>query len=76
MDFEYSVHWVKKRKKRKDITDDMLEIVILDSRIIRDEHRENTFNAISIIPYTGRTLKVVYRKSSRKIFIITAYWLN
>ena len=76
MDFEYSIHWNKKREKRKDITDDMFEIAISSSRIIKDGRWEDAFNAIAIVPYTGRTLKVVYKKSGGKVFIITAYWVN
>ena len=77
MKIEYSVHWLKKKeKKKKDITDDIIEYTIRNSEIFRDKRWEEVFNAAARIPPSGRTLKVVYKKGNQKIFIITAYWLD
>ena len=77
MEIVYSKHWKRKHfKKRKDITNDMIEYAIKNSNELRDKYWENTFNAISRIPPSGRILKVVYKKSEAKVFIITAYWLD
>ncbi len=74
---EYSKHWIRKRlKKRKDITDDIIEYALSNSNELRDKDWEDAFNKISRIPPSGRTLKVVYKKSNGKIFIVTAYWLD
>ena len=73
----YSNHWLKKHlKKRKDITNDMIEFAIKTSRILKDKNWEDAFNAISRIPPSGRILKVIYKKKENEIFIITAYWLD
>ena len=77
MEIEYSKHWLKKHlKKRKDITNDIIEYVLINSREIRDKDWKDALNAISKIQPSGRTLKVVYKKSKGKVFIITAYWLD
>ena len=77
MDIEYSKHWIKKqRDKKEDITRDKIELALKNSQIHRDKYWPEAFNAISQIPPSGRILKVVYKKSDQKIFIITAYWLN
>jgi hypothetical protein len=77
MVIEYSGHWIKKRlKKRKDITSDIIEYALNNSKEIKDREWADTFNAISNIPLSGRTLKVVYKKSKGKIFIVTAFWLD
>ena len=77
MDIIYSDHWCKKHaKKRKDITEDMIEFALKNSRESGDKYWEDAFNAISRIPPSGRILKVVYKKSKEKVFIITAYWLD
>jgi hypothetical protein len=77
MEIEYSKHWIKKRKsKKKDITDDVIEFVLKNSRILKDKYGGDAFNAVLKIPYSGRTLKIVYKKLNQKIFIITAYWLD
>jgi len=76
MDLVYSNHWEKKHKeKRKDITKDMIEFVLLNSSELRDKHWENIFNAVAKVPPMGRTLKVVYKKLKGKIFIITSFWI-
>ncbi|HLD79745.1 MAG TPA: hypothetical protein VJA18_04240 [Candidatus Nanoarchaeia archaeon] len=77
MEIEYSKHWLKKKlKKRKDITNDMIEYALSNSKELRDKEWKDALNAISKIPQSGRTLKVVYKKSKGKVFIITAFWLN
>ena len=62
----YSEHWSKKRKYRKDITDDMLEYAIKNSNEFKDKYWEDALNAISRIPPSGRILKVVYKKELDK----------
>ena len=73
----YSKHWLRKHlKKRKDITLDMIEFALNNSSESIDKYWKDAFNAISRIPPSGRTLKVVYKKSKEKIFIVTTYWLD
>ena len=77
MEIEYSKHWRRKHlKKRKDITNDMIEYTIINSRELKDKDWKDASNAISRIPPSGKILKVVYKKSKGKVFIITAYWLE
>lgn len=76
MELIYSEHWKKKRKYRKDITDDFIELAINNSNILKDKYWEDAFNAISRIPPSGRILKVIYKRVQQKVFIITAYWLD
>ena len=77
MEIEYSKHWLRKHlKKKKDITNDVIEFAIKNSIESRDKYWKDAFNAISRIPPSGRTLKVVYKKSNQKIFIVTTYWLD
>lgn len=77
MEIEFSKHWLKKHiKKKKDITNDAIEFVLINSRETKDKYWKDALNAVSRIPPSGRTLKVVYKKSNQKIFIITAYWLD
>ncbi len=38
MNFIESEHWKKKRKHRKDISDDMIEYVIKNSNILKDKY--------------------------------------
>lgn len=77
MEIEYSKHWIKKQKSnKKDITNDVIEFAIKNSDILKDKYWKEAFNAICKIPPSGRVLKVVYKKINRKVFIITAYWLN
>ena len=77
MDIIFSNHWLRKHsKKRKDITKDMIEFSLRNSRESRDRYWKDAFNVISRIHPSGRILKVVYKKSKEKIFIIIAYWLD
>jgi len=74
---EYSKHWVGKQKsKKKDITNDAIEFAIKNSETLKDKYWKVAFNAVSKIPPSGRTLKVVYKRMNQKVFIITAYWLD
>ena len=74
MEIIYSKHWLRKHfRKRKDITNDLIEFVLKNSKEFEDKYWENAFNAISRIPPSGRVLKVVYKKSKGNIFIITAF---
>lgn len=43
---------------------------------MKDRNWEDTYNAITEIPPSGRMLKVVYKKIQHKVFIVTAYWLD
>ncbi len=77
MEIEYSKHWLKKHlKKKKDITPDVIEFALKNSSESRDKYWRDALNAISRIPPSGRILKVVYKKSKEKIFIVTTYWLD
>ena len=77
MEIEYSKHWLRKhQKKKRDITNDVIECTIKNSRVMNDRNWKEAFNAISRIPPLGRILKVVYKKINEKIFIVTAYWLD
>ena len=77
MSFEYSNHWLRKRRYRKEITDDMIEYAITNSDELKDRYWEEASNAICRIPPSGRILKVVYKKKGKnKYKIITAYWLD
>lgn len=72
-----SKHWAWKRKKRPDITDDIIEYAIAQSILIKDRKWEDLFNAVCKIPPSGRTLKVVWRRlKTQEIKVITAYWLD
>ncbi|MBS3144959.1 hypothetical protein J4208_05240 [Candidatus Woesearchaeota archaeon] len=74
--FKNSEHWLRKRKKRQDITEDIIEYGIRNSDRIRDRHWEDVWNAITRIPPSGRTLKVVYKTEGKDIKILTAYWID
>ena len=51
MEILYSKHWIKKNKrKRKDITNDMLEFALINSTELKDKRWKNVLNAISRIP--------------------------
>jgi hypothetical protein len=76
MPFEYSKHWEIKRRTRSEITLDILEYCIIHSAIIKDKNFSDVLNAITKIPPSGRTLKVVYKIKGKTIKIITAFWLN
>jgi len=45
-----SEHWRRKRKYRKDITDDFIEYAVINSGELRDKYWEDALNAISRIP--------------------------
>jgi hypothetical protein len=54
MDIEYSKHWLKKRaKKKKDITDDVIEYALKNSKKMRDKDWADALDAISRIPPSG-----------------------
>jgi len=76
MELVDSEHWKRKRKYRKDITNDIIEYSIKNSNELKDKNWEDALNAISRIPPSGRILKVVYKKEKSKIKIITAFWLD
>ena len=76
MQFEYSFHWNKKRKHRKDISDEMMEYCIKNSNKIKDKYWNDVFNAMTKISSSGRILKVVYKIKGETIKILTAYWLR
>ncbi len=76
MQFEYSKHWIKKKRYRPDITEDMLEYCVQNSNRLKDKYWEDTWNAISRIPPSGRLLKVIYKHKGKTIKILTAYWLD
>jgi len=72
----YSYHWTKQKKYRPEITDDIIEICINNSKKLKDRIWEGAYNAICKIPTSGRALKVVYKEKGKSIKIITAYWLD
>ena len=76
MDLLDSEHWKRKRKYRKDITNDLIEYAIRNSNQLRDKYWEDALNSICRIPPSGRILKVVYKKEKNRIKIITAFWLD
>ncbi len=76
MKFEYSMHWLRKKRKRKDITYEALEYAIMNSPILRDKYWDDVFNAICEIPPSGRLLKVVYKRKSDRLKILTAFWVH
>ena len=77
MKFEYTFHWKKQKIYRPEITDDLIEICIMNSEKLKDKIWTNAYDAIAKIPPSGRILKVVYRDMGKNIKrIITAYWLN
>ena len=77
MEVIYSKHWLRKHiKKKKDITNEVIEYALKNSREMKDRNWEDTFNIISRIPPSGRMLKVVYKRIKGKIFIVTAYWFD
>ena len=76
MHLEYSEHWIKKKRFRVDITEDILEYATIHFDTVRDLRWEDCINAIGKIPWTGREIKVVYKREGNKIKIVTAYWLT
>lgn len=77
MNIEYSKHWIKKQKiKKKDITNDLIEYALNNSKPLSDKHWKGVLNAVSRVPPSGRILKVVYKIKSNNIFVVTAFWLD
>lgn len=76
MHLDHSIHWLKKRKYRSDITDDLIEYCIQNSNKLKDKYWEDALNAITRVPPSGRILKVVYKIKGKSIKILTAYWLD
>jgi hypothetical protein len=76
MKLEYSRHWQRKRKYRKDITDDLVEYAIMNSTELKDKCWKDALNAICRVPPSGRILKVIYKKKKDKVKIITTFWLD
>jgi len=76
MGFEYSKHWLHKRRFRPEITDDLLEYAINNSNELKDKYWEDASNAVCRVPPSGRILKVVYKRIGKKYKIITAFWLD
>ena len=73
----HSYHWKRKRKSKKDITDDLIEYAVQNSDELRDKYWRNASNALCRVPPVGRMLKVIYRRVGRnEIKIITAFWLD
>jgi hypothetical protein len=62
MKIEHSDYWIKQRKFRPEITDDIIELCILNSDKISDKKWEDAYNAVSRIPPSGRMLKTVYKE--------------
>ena len=76
MKFQYTDHWFEKRKiRRQDIKDYLIEYCILNSPRIKDRKWEGAYNAICRIPPSNVLLKVVYIIEGKGIKIITAYWI-
>lgn len=77
MELIESYHWERKRRKRKDITDEFIVYAIHNSNELKDKYWEDVLNVITRIPPSGRLLKVVYKRISKdKVKIITAFWLD
>lgn len=77
MEFIDSKHWMRKKKYKGDITNEVIEFAIINSPIFRDKYWPDAFNAIAIIPTNGRRLKVIYKRTGKdKLKIITAFWLD
>ncbi len=72
-----SKHWRHKKRYRKNIEPYMIEYVISNGVMQRDRYNLNALNAIAVVPPTGKTLKVVFRKiGGDKVKLITAYYLD
>lgn len=76
MKIEHSFHWKKQKRFRPEITDDIIELCILNSDKLKDREWEDAYNAIARIPPSGRILKVVYKEKSKNIKVITSFWLD
>lgn len=50
MKFEYSFHWQKQKRHRKEITDDLIEYCILNSERLSDKDWRDACNSIARIP--------------------------
>ena len=50
MKFIHSLHWKEQKQARKEITDDVIETCILNSKKIKDKEWADAYNAISRIP--------------------------
>ncbi len=74
MKFKYSKHWIKKKRFRRDISDDMIEYAIISSNIFKDKHWSDALNAIVRIPPSGRILKVVYRRVGKDNYKIILHF--
>ena len=57
-------------------SDEMIEYAINNSRVLKDKHWKDALNAISRIPPSGRILKVVFKITNQKRFVITAFWID
>ncbi len=62
MKFEYSFHWKKQKRYRSEITDDLIELCIIQSDKLKDNEWPDAFNAISRVSPPGRILKVAYKE--------------
>ena len=58
MEFQYSRHWMMKKRYRPSITDDILEYAIITSPQLKDKHWNDAYNALARI--SGRKVKAVY----------------
>jgi len=77
MELVYSGHWLRKKKYRPEITEDLIEYAIENSEEMMDKNWPELSNAICRVPPSGRILKVVFRRlDENKIKIITAFWLD
>ena len=76
MPIESAPYWSRKRRRRPDISDDIIEYCITVSEKQRDRTWKGVWNAIERIPPSGRILKVVYRTEGKTIKVITAYWIE
>ena len=50
MKLVYSYHWKKQKKYRPEITDDVIEICLNNSKKLKDRIWEDAYNAIFKIP--------------------------
>ncbi|HZX34684.1 MAG TPA: hypothetical protein VFF09_04875 [archaeon] len=74
---EESLHWKRKKKYRKNIENYMVEFAVNNSKHGRDRLYTNALNAKALIPQTGKTLKVVFRKIGEdRIKLITAFYID
>ena len=77
MEVVESKHWRNKKRFRKNIEPYMIKAVIRNGLLLRDRLHLNVLNAMAVVPQTGKTLKVVFRKIGRdKVKLITAYYLD